>query len=188
MARPFRSAAAAILLATLLPSPAPAQPAPPPGRTDGPEGSEVGQGGYRRAPGPGAFQVTLDAGGAITDESSRVALKDRPYFFGVDLGWSPDDWLLLELTGAYDFDLERTLVLVGPRLRTPASPFALSAGVKAGLMARDGDARFGVTPQVGAELEASDRFVLGLHYALDIPMEQDTTVTHRIFLGLGVRL
>ncbi|ACG73042.1 conserved hypothetical protein [Anaeromyxobacter sp. K] len=186
MARPLRSVAAFLLAA--LPALALAQPAAPPGRTDGPEGTEIGQGGYRRAPGPGAFQITFDAGGAISSEGPGYPLKDRPYFLGADLAWSPDDWLLLELTGAYDFDLERTLVLVGPRLRTPASPFSLSAGVKGGVMHWNGRSRFGLSPQIGAELEASDRFVLGLHYALDIPVEQDTTVTHRIFLGLGLRL
>jgi hypothetical protein len=186
MARPHRSAAA--LLVAALPALVLAQAEAQPGRTDGPEGSEIGLGGYRRAPGPGAFQLTIDAGGAITSDGPGYRLHDRPYFLGGALGWSPDDWLLLEVAGAYDFDLERTLVLFGPRFRTPLSPFSLDVAVRAGVMSWDGRTRFGLSPQVGAELEASDRFVLGLHYALDVPMEEDTTVTHRIFLGFGVRL
>lgn len=185
---PSRSLALVAAAITAWATPAVAQPRQePPGRTDGPEGSEVGQGGYRRAPGPGALQLTVDFGGAITDKGSGEPLHDRPYFIGVDAAWSADDWLLLEVSAAYDFDLERTLVLAGPRFRSPFAPVALGIGVKAGLMSWSSRTRFGVTPEASAELEVGSRGVFGLHYALDVPVEQDTTVTHRVYLGLGVR-
>ena len=45
------------------------------GRTDGPEGSEVGKGGYVSGPGGlGGFSVTLDGGGAIRIRGTSSAL------------------------------------------------------------------------------------------------------------------
>ena len=44
------------------------------GRTDGPEGSEIGKGGYTSGPGGlGGFSLTLDGGGAITIKGGQFS-------------------------------------------------------------------------------------------------------------------
>ncbi len=91
--------AAVLALAALLPAAAPAQDS---GRTDGPEGSEVGKGGYTRASGSGSFSLSVQWGAAVTDNAPHA-----PLFVGGAAEYWMEDWFQVELSGAYLFDTER---------------------------------------------------------------------------------
>jgi len=160
----------AVALLALLPLSAGAQER---GRTDGPEGSEYGKGGYEGL-GGGRLSLELHWGAAIHQESSpEGAPEGPPLFVGLTASFWGDDWYQLDFTGAYVLDGGRLDLLVGPRFRTYGSPASLHAGLKAGAMfIPEVGVRFGLSPQVGADLllGSRDEILLGLAYALDIPL------------------
>jgi hypothetical protein len=163
------------------------------GRTDGPEGSEYGKGGYSRAPLGGNFSIQLDWGGAVLDNGANGG---TPMVIGGTLTFWQDDWFLLDLSGAYLANGKRTDLLIGPRFRTPYWPVSLSLGLKAGaiffpqVLDTSSTVRFGLSPQVGLDLLFNDKIPLGLNYALDIPIGTPAGVdliAHRIYLSVGYR-
>jgi hypothetical protein len=163
------------------------------GRTDGPEGSEIGKGGYTRLHGDGKFSLTLDWGAAIFSDGN---VNDTPFMLGGTASFWADDWVVLDLSGEYLFDVQGLEVLAGPRFRTPYYPLAFSAGLKAGALiltdnglqdvASSSKAYFTLTPQVGVELNVVDHVPFGLTYALDIPIGADQVI-NRIFLSIGYK-
>ena len=72
-------------------------------------------------------------------------------------------------------------------------PLSLHAGLKAGpIFIPEVGVRFGLSPQVGADLLVGNRedIILGLAYALDIPLPawaDGRNNTHRVFMNLGYR-
>jgi hypothetical protein len=161
------------------------------GRTDGPEGSEVGHGGYSRPSNYGSFSAQLDWGAAILDNGATYG---APIQIGGTLSFWQDDWFLLDLSGEYLDRGKRFDLLVGPRFRTPFWPVAFSLGFKAGptwLFDPAGNAsavvRFAVSPQIGADLMLYHGLIAGLTYALDIPISDTNLMAHRVFLNLGYR-
>ena len=161
------------------------------GRTDGPEGSEIGKGGYL-SPGGGNFSLNLNFGASIGGyPNSRLAPAGAdfgpPLFLGLVGTYWASDWFLLELEGDYLLNNQTVNVLAGPRFRTAAFPIGLSAGLKAGIIYNTfNGVRFGLSPQVGADMLLADHLLLGLHYALDIPIGSPG-VDHRIFMAVGYR-
>ncbi len=171
--------AAAFALAALFPAAAPAQDS---GRTDGPEGSEVGKGGYTRASGPGSFSLSVQWGAAVTSNA-----PDAPLFVGGAADYWVEDWFQVELSGAYLFDTKRGQVMIGPRFHSFAWPISLTAAVEAGpIFFQGGTTRFGLSPTAGAEMLFGRHALVGLHYAVDIPIP-DGTVSQRVFLSAGWR-
>jgi hypothetical protein len=155
------------------------------GRTDGPEGSEYGKGGYAD-PSGGRFSLELNWGAAIRADLHR---DGPPLFFGATASFWGDDWYQLDFSGAYLLDGERMDLLVGPRFRTYGFPVSLSAGLKAGaFLIPDVGMRFGFSPQVGLDVATgdSDRIILGLAYALDVPVG-DGDITNRLYMNVGYR-
>lgn len=157
------------------------------GRTDGPEGSEIGKGGYR-SPGGADFSLALTWGAAITPDADGT-----PLFVGGELGFWADERFGVELAGLHLFDTSRSEILIGPRVRTHFFPISLSIALKAGAIIFDRrEARFGISPQAGAEMLFADHIVLGMHYAVDFPIggdeDLDEDETQRVFLALGFRL
>lgn len=180
----------AVALLALLPVSARAQER---GRTDGPEGSEYGKGGYQDLNG-GQFSLEFNWGAAVNQESSPAgAPEGPPLFLGVTASFWGDDWYQLDFTGAYVLDGGRVDLLVGPRFRTYGYPLSLHAGLKAGaIVIPEVGVRFGLSPQVGADLLVGNRddIILGLAYALDIPLPAEAdggSNTHRVFMSLGYR-
>ncbi|MHB8872631.1 MAG: hypothetical protein ACYC8T_02995 [Myxococcaceae bacterium] len=177
-------ARAACLVLLAAPGPAPAQER---GRTDGSEGSEVGKGGYQRPPG-GRLSLGLEWGASFKESMplGGVALGP-PLFVGLTASMWTDDWFAMDGFVGYLADSGRIEVLVGPRFRTGFYPVSFSAGLKAGLIhsARVGP-RFGVSPTVGADLALARHLLLGLNYAVDVPVEGDG-VGHRAYLNVGYR-
>ncbi len=153
------------------------------GRTDGPEGSEIGKGGYERV-GGGNYSLGLDwgyAGGAAP------ASPGAPLFVGLTGSYWADDWFLIDVSASYLFYQKNFDVLAGPRMRTTFYPVSTSLGLKAGAtFASDGALRFGLQPNVGADILLG-RVTLGLFYAPDILFSNPITVAHKIGMNIGMR-
>jgi hypothetical protein len=180
----------AIALLALLPLSVGAQER---GRTDGPEGSEYGKGGYEDLRG-GHFSLEFNWGAAVNQTSSAEGSPEGPpLFLGVTGSFWGDDWFQLDFTGAYVLDGGRLDLLVGPRFRTYGYPLSFHVGLKAGaILIPEVGPRFGLSPQVGADMMVGrrDDIILGLAYALDIPLPahaDGSDNTHRIFMSLGYR-
>lgn len=158
------------------------------GRTDGPEGSEYGKGGYAD-PGGGAFSLEFNWGAAMhAGPHRRGAPEGPPLFLGATASFWGDDWVQLDVSGAYLLDGGRVDLLAGPRFRTYGWPLSLSVGLKAGLMVIPQEGTFfGLSPQVGADLLLGNEHVLlGLGYAPDIPIGGGS-LAHKLFMNIGYR-
>ncbi|WP_342375663.1 hypothetical protein NVS55_30835 [Myxococcus stipitatus] len=160
------------------------------GRTDGPEESEYGKGGYSRSGGTGV-SLQLDWGAAVNAEKPhRDAPEGPPLYAGATLSVWGADWYSLDASFAYVFDGGRVIGMVGPRFRTWGWPLVFSAGLRAGAIyiPEDEGLRFGISPHLGAEvlMGARDNIVLGLNYNPDIPIGGGG-VSHRLGLGVGYR-
>ncbi|HSP77249.1 MAG TPA: hypothetical protein VLQ93_01875 [Myxococcaceae bacterium] len=178
--------AAALAAAVVAPLSAQAQAR---GRTDGPEGSEYGKGGYSRAM-DSRFSLEVNWGAVLSADVINARPAGAPLFLGVTASLWGDDWYQLDFSGNYLMDSGRVDLLVGPRFRTYGFPVSLNAGLKAGaLLIPDEGLRFGVSPQAGVDVMlADDRLLLGLGYALDLPFgARVSNITNRIFMNLGYR-
>ena len=99
------------------------------GRTDGPEGSEVGKGGYVSGPaGSGGFSLTADGGGAITIKGPQFS---PPLFAGLTASYWNADFYRIDLSGFYMPDPKLWGVLLGPSFHTTTWPIAFSIGFQA---------------------------------------------------------
>lgn len=157
------------------------------GRTDGPEGSEYGKGGYD-SPGGGPVSLEVNWGASLQDKSTlRGVSQGSPLFVGVTASYWAYDWFLVDANADYLFDSQKINLLVGPRLRTQYFPLSFSVGLRAGAIVHKNDGvYFGISPQAGFDMLLGRRFLLGLGYAADIPVGIEG-VAHRVFLNLGVR-
>jgi hypothetical protein len=155
------------------------------GRTDGPEGSEYGKGGYSRAS-SGKFSLALDFGAAINSNGFGPLGGRVPLFVGATASFWYDDWFLLDISPMYDLGNSSFNVLLGPRFRAGFKPVSASLGIKAGPMIVPGAVFFGISPQVGFDMEIANHLVGGLHFATDIPIGGGAVV-FRPYMSLGYR-
>lgn len=157
------------------------------GRTDGPEGSEYGKGGYSRS-GAGSFSLALDWGASMSSSGPLTGQgMGPPLFVGITGSLWLDEWFVLDLSPSYQANDGRVNLLVGPRFRTVGYPVSASAALQAGpIIDPDVGVRFGLSPQVGLDSILNDHYLLGLIYALDIPIGGDS-LNHRLFMKLGYR-
>ncbi len=158
------------------------------GRTDGPEGSEVGKGGYDK-PLSGSFSLALDWGASISTASPLSGASRVPIYLGGTASFWLTDWFLLDGHGAYAFDTGRLFVLVGPRFRTWSWPVSFGAGLRAGLIndpAPGTGPRFGLSPVVSADMIFRRHLLAGLQAMADIPIAGNG-VTFRIGINIGWR-
>ena len=158
------------------------------GRTDGPEGSEYGKGGYDD-PGGGTVSLEFNWGAAVLSEAPRRgAPKGPPLFVGGTLSFWGDDWYQLEVSGAYLLDGGRLNFMAGPRFRTYGWPLSFVVGVKAGLIhIPEVGSLFGLSPSIGADmLMANDHILFGLAYSPDIPLGGGG-LAHKVFMNVGYR-
>ncbi len=167
-----------LCLALLVPGLALAQPQ---GRTDGPEGSEYGKGGYRSADGDGLFSLALSWGAGLPAD------RGAPLVIGLTGTLWIDEMFVLDLSPSYLVNSGRVNVLVGPRFRTPTWPVSGTIGLQAGpIIDPDVGVRFGLSPNVGVDALVGGNYVLGLQYALDLPIGGPST-NHRLFMNIGYR-
>jgi hypothetical protein len=159
------------------------------GRTDGPEGSEYGKGGYSSPSGSTDFSLSLAFGGAIQSDQSDGGKYGAPLFAGLTGTFWPSDWVVFDVSGAYVASGRRFNALAGPRFRVPfLYPVSVSAGLQAGLMVlKDAGSRFGLSPNAMIDFEVTRRLLFGLGYAVDVPVSSGAGVVHRVFLSTGFR-
>lgn len=157
------------------------------GRTDGPEGSELGHGGYS-SQGGGKFSLSLNWGASMQEtQPLSGAGGTAPLFVGLTGGYWLDDLFVMEVSGAYLFNNNRVNLLMGPKARTGFYPISLYIGLKAGaILIPNGGLRFGLSPEVGADIVIRRKFLLGLGYAADFAIG-GTGTNHRVFMNVGYR-
>ncbi len=157
------------------------------GRTDGAEGTEFGKGGYERID-RSQFSLELDWGAAVSERSPLSARQGAPLFIGATVGYWADDWFVMEAAGAYLFNNGQVNFLVGPKLRTGYAPISLNVGLKAGLMtSTDTGPLFGLSPSVGADILIRRKILVGLNYAIDLPIGRGSLTSHRVYMNVGYR-
>jgi hypothetical protein len=177
--------ALALLAACAMPLSASAQPR---GRTDGPEGSEYGKGGYDD-PGGDTLSLEFNWGAALPAEVWVGREKEGPpLFVGATASFWGDDWYQLDVSGAYLLEDGRLNLMAGPRFRTYGYPLSLYLGLRAGLIyIPNVGGRFGLSPQAGADLLiANEHIILGLGYSPDIPLGGGGLV-HKLSMNIGYR-
>lgn len=159
------------------------------GRTDGPEGSEVGKGGYTPAEGgnPGAFAFTLDGGGAFLTKGDQIS---PPLFAGVTLSYWNYDFYRIDLSGFYipASNFKVWGVLLGPSFHTTTYPVAFSIGFQAGLhIPSPGSVKFIFSPRIGMDFITQSHFQLGVNANYDMDFADFDLSVIRVYLSIGYR-
>jgi len=159
------------------------------GRTDGPEGSEVGKGGYKPASGGGgAFSIQFDGGGAFTVKGPQFS---PPLFAGATATYWGTDYYRVDLSGAYVFGTSNYHVfevLVGPSFRTISYPLSFSLGLQAGAyIPNQGDARFVLSPRIGMDFLPESALLMGINANYDLTLGNADLSIVRVYLSFGVR-
>ena len=156
------------------------------GRTDGPEGSEYGKGGYS-APGGGRFSLVLNWGAAMASSEPLSGLPDGPpLFVGLTGSFWIDEWFIIDVSPSFLLDSSRVNVLIGPRFRASWYPLSFNLGLQAGPVFVPGSGtRFAISPNASIDSLFADHYILGLAYAPDITFGAATE--HRVFLTAGYR-
>jgi hypothetical protein len=174
---------AALLAASLFALPALAE-----GRTDGAEGSEVGHGGYTSST-MGRFSLVADFGGAIATTGPLLGIQGAPLYVGGTASLWFADWFKLDLLGNWVFNAQRLNVLLGPRFSTPTWPVSFGGALHAGIMYDSGGSvRFGLSPELSAEMLFARHFLAGLKVALDIPIGAASFARADLVTRIGIHL
>jgi hypothetical protein len=156
------------------------------GRTDGPEGSEVGKGGYTPASGGlGGFSLTLDGGGAFTTKGPQIS---PPLFAGITASYWNQEFYRIDLSGFYIPDPKIWGVMLGPSFHTTTWPVAFSAGFQAGLhIPNEGSVNFILSPRVGMDFITESHFQLGVNANWDLNLADFDRSIIRVYLSVGYR-
>jgi len=156
---------------------------PEPGRTDGPEGSEYGKGGYWRYRTAGRFFVEGYFGAAVVDiedDDTGWDFSETDLITGFDAGYMVDDWLAFQMGYGYISDQKTSLFSLGMRSMYNLEPFNYYFSLGAELYSPDrGDDRFGIVPGVGAEMILSDHLRVGLGFQHDFIFADETISINR---------
>jgi len=156
------------------------------GTTQGPEGSEIGKGGYTSGPGGlGGFSITADGGGAITIKGGQFS---PPLFAGLTASFWDADFYRIDLSGFYIPDPKIWGALLGPSFHTTTWPIAFSAGFQAGLhIPNAGSVNFIISPRVGMDWITESHFQLGVFANFDINLADFDRSIVRVGLSIGWR-
>jgi len=154
------------------------------GRTDGPEGSEIGTGGYPYFRMPGQFYVEGFFGASTVDIEPQGGGDDTSttdLIGGVNVGYLMDDWLAFQLGyGHIGGDNPTDLFTAGMRNSVNMEPFNYFFSLDAELYSPDGgSSRFGIVPGVGAEMVLNDHLQVGLRYQRDFIFADDNIGINR---------
>jgi|SoiMethySBSTD1v2_1073268.scaffolds.fasta_scaffold190147_3 hypothetical protein len=156
------------------------------GTTQGPEGSEIGKGGYVSGPGGlGGFSLTADGGGAIRIKGSQFS---PPLYAGLTASYWEANFYRIDLSGFYVPDPKLWGVLLGPSFHTTTWPIAFSAGFQAGLhIPNQGAVNFIISPRVGMDWITESHFQLGVFANFDINLADFDFSIVRVGLSIGWR-
>jgi len=157
-----------------------------PGRTDGPEGSEYGAGGYWHHRESGTFFTEGLFGAAAVDAEHAATRTDL--ISGIDAGYMVEDWLAFLVGYAHIADQSIDLFSLGMRSQYDMDPFNYYFSLGAELYSPDrGDDQFGIIPGVGAEMILTDRARVGLAYQHDFVLADDTINVDRFTVRVQIR-
>ena len=157
-----------------------------PGRTDGPEGSEYGKGGYWHKTLYDRF-YTEGFLGAATVKRSDGFDSDTDLISGLNVGYMVEEWLAFQLGFARILDQNTNLYSGGIRSAYIRQPFNYYFSLDAELYSPEiGDTRFGIVPGVGTEVMLSDRLRVGLRYQRDFIFADDSIRINRFTAKLQV--
>jgi hypothetical protein len=155
------------------------------GRTDGPEKSEYGKGGYPFGGRVGRFYVTPAFGSGFFDAPQRGAQTGLLY--GLDLGYEMDEWVGLQGSYHYLTDRDVSLFGLGSRFTYRRLPFAYHVSVQAGLYApRAGSRDFGLAPGAGVDVVLHERLQVGLGFRRDFIFSDARSRLSRVYATVGV--
>jgi hypothetical protein len=156
------------------------------GTTQGPEGSEIGKGGYVSGPGGlGGFSLTADGGGAIAIKGSQYS---PPLYAGITASYWEANFYRIDLSGFYIPDPKIWGALLGPSFHTTTWPIAFSAGFQAGLhIPNEGAVNFIISPRVGMDWITESHFQLGVFANFDINLADFDRSIVRVGLSIGWR-
>ena len=146
--------------------------APEAGRTDGPEGSEYGRGGYHHGAQYGRFYTEGFVGAAPVDFEAEglngLGLAETDIIAGINAGYMIEDWLAFQLGFGHISDQAINLYSGGVRSAYATEPFNYYFSLDAELYSPNGgDDHFGIVPGVGVEVILSHRLRVGLRYQHD---------------------
>ena len=155
-----------------------------PGRTDGPEKSEYGKGGYPFGARVGRFYVTPAFGSGFFDTPQKR--DETGLLYGLDLGYEVDEWVGLQ--GGYHYLTDRAMSLfgLGSRFTYRQLPFAWHVSAQAGLyVPRAGARNFGLAPGAGVDVVLHERVQVGLNYCHDFIFSDVRSHLNRVYATVG---
>ncbi len=156
-----------------------------PGRTDGPEGSEYGKGGYHHKAQYGRFYTEGFLGAAMVE--SGVEDPETNLITGLNAGYMVEEWLAFQVGFAHILDQNVNLYSGGVRSAYVTRPFNYYFSLDAELYSPDvGDTSFGIAPGVGAEVILNDRLRAGLRFQRDFIFADDMIYINRFTAKIQV--
>jgi len=155
-----------------------------PGRTDGPEGSEYGKGGYWHNAQYGRFYTEgfwgaaqVDIGGVGLD---GVGSSQTDLISGLNVGYAMEDWLAFQLGFAQISDQKIRLYSGGVRSAYTTEPFNYFLSLDAELYSPDrGESHFGIVPGAGVEVILHRHLRVGLRFQHDFIFADETIGINR---------
>ena len=156
------------------------------GRTDGPEGSEIGHGGYTRSMN-GTFALGLDFGGSLAVISPLGGIPGAPIYVGGTASAWLMDWFVMDLAVNHALNTQTTGALVVPRFRSWTWPVSVGGGLRAGAMFAPGAVRFALSPIFTMDMTFLKHLLMGLQVSYDIPVGGGLASQLRIGINIGWR-
>ena len=148
-----------------------------PGRTDGPEGSEYGKGGYWHKAQYGRFYTEGFLGAAMVERTEvrfdRNSNEKTDLVLGGHAGYMIEEWLAFQLGFARVLDQGISIYSGGIRSSYVYQPFNYYVSLDAGLYSlpdagnRFDKTLFGIAPGVGGEVMLSDHLRVALRFQRD---------------------
>ncbi len=160
-------------------------------RTDGPEGSEIGEGGYPWQQNGQLFVEGMFGAAAVDIEpqGSDETVSQTDLLSGVSVGYLMEDWLGFQIGYGYiGGDQKTSLYSAGIRNLMNYDPVNAYFSLDAELYSPDGgDSRFGIAPGVGAEVLLTQRLRVGLRYQHDFIFADDNISINRFSANMQFR-
>ncbi len=156
---------------------------PRPGRTDGPEDSEYGKGGYSRFRDGGDIYIEGFFGAAALDleRVDGTDFNSTDLISGFNVGYTIQDYLSIQ--GGYGHiggDQSTDLFSIGVRNSMNRDPVNFFFSIDAELYSPEqGGNKFGVVPGIGAEVVLSKWIQIGLRFQRDFIFADDTISINR---------
>ena len=155
-----------------------------PGRTNGPEGSEYGTGGYWHNAQYGRFYTEGFLGAATV---KREWDSETNLISGLNVGYMVEEWLAFQVGFARILEQHINLYAGGVRSAYVARPFNYYFSLDAELYSPDADdTRFGIVPGAGVEVILSDHLRAGLRFQRDFIFADDMIRINRFTAKMQV--